>query len=100
MAPNTKPRSVRIEDDIWERAAAKAKAEGDTLSAVIRRALKSYAPTPAYEDPEGRPTFEYGGQVMVLDERLPIGMVVRDNHWLVSAEFLAQITGSTKGSDL
>jgi predicted DNA binding CopG/RHH family protein len=35
-------RTVRIPDDEWEAAKAKAAAEGETLSEVIRRALRRY----------------------------------------------------------
>lgn len=38
----TKNRNVRIDDEIWEPAAAAAKANGENLSVVIRRALVQY----------------------------------------------------------
>lgn len=40
---NTPPRSVRIPDPIWDQATARAKAEGTTVTAVILKALTSYA---------------------------------------------------------
>lgn len=39
---NTKNRTVRIEDDIWEKATEAAKATGENVSVVIRRALIAY----------------------------------------------------------
>lgn len=39
---NTKIRTVRIPDDLWVRAKAKAKAEGTGISQVIRRLLFAY----------------------------------------------------------
>lgn len=38
----TKRRSIRVEDDLWERAKREAKARGDTLADVVRRALEDY----------------------------------------------------------
>lgn len=38
-----KNRNVRVDDEIWEPAAAAAKANGETVSVVIRRALVQYA---------------------------------------------------------
>lgn len=40
---NTKPRSLRVPDDIWQAALSKAKREGTTLSAVVVAFLKDYA---------------------------------------------------------
>ena len=40
---NTPPRSVRVRDPIWEKATARAKAEGTTVTAVIVAALTRYA---------------------------------------------------------
>lgn len=40
---NTPPRSVRVPDPIWEKATARAKAEGITVTAVILAALTRYA---------------------------------------------------------
>lgn len=37
---------VRVEDELWEAAKGKAAAEGTTVSAVIREALKGYVTTP------------------------------------------------------
>lgn len=36
-------RTVRVPDELWERAQAKAKSEGKELSTVIRRLLSAYA---------------------------------------------------------
>lgn len=38
-----KPRSVRVEDDLWARAGERAKAEGTNLSAVLNLLLQGYA---------------------------------------------------------
>lgn len=38
----TPSRNVRVEDEIWDPAAAAAKANGENLSVVIRRALIQY----------------------------------------------------------
>jgi len=38
----TPSRNVRVEDEIWKPAAAAAKANGENLSVVIRRALIQY----------------------------------------------------------
>lgn len=38
----TPSRNVRVEDEIWDTAAAAAKANGENLSVVIRRALIQY----------------------------------------------------------
>jgi len=35
-------RSVRVEDELWEAAKAKANAEGRTASDVVRAALRRY----------------------------------------------------------
>ena len=44
MAPwGTTLRNVRVEDDLWLPAKAKAQAEGRTLSDVIRQALRKYS---------------------------------------------------------
>ena len=37
-----KPRSVKVEDELWDAAKAKAEERGDVLSEVIREALKHY----------------------------------------------------------
>lgn len=38
----TARRSIRLEDDLWTAACAKAAAEGTDVSTVIRRALTRY----------------------------------------------------------
>ena len=40
--PPRKPRSVKVEDDLWNAAMRKAEERGDVLSEVIREALKRY----------------------------------------------------------
>lgn len=45
----TPSHNVRVEDEIWKPAAATAKANGENLSVVIRRALIQYV-----KDNEGR----------------------------------------------
>ena len=40
---NTPPRSIRVSDDIWTKASARAKAEGTTVTAVAVAALTRYA---------------------------------------------------------
>jgi len=41
--PNPKPlRNVRVDDRLWQAAAAAAERNDETVSAVIRRALASY----------------------------------------------------------
>lgn len=40
--PPRKPRAVRVEDELWAAAQAKANERGDVLSEVIREALKRY----------------------------------------------------------
>jgi len=39
---NTKLRAIRIDDELWEAAQAKAAKQGDNLSSVIRDALRTY----------------------------------------------------------
>ena len=41
-APKTPLRNVRVSDDLWEAAMSKALERGESLSAVIRRALEKY----------------------------------------------------------
>lgn len=41
--PKTPQRTVRVPDDVWEAAKAKAVERGENLSDVIRRALSRYA---------------------------------------------------------
>ena len=38
----TMPRNVRVPDEVWFAALAKARAEGTTLSAVVIAALRKY----------------------------------------------------------
>lgn len=40
--PETKIRGVRIDDDLWEAAQAKAKDRRESVADVIRRALLAY----------------------------------------------------------
>lgn len=40
--PKTPQRALRVENDLWVAAHAKARAEGDTLSDVIRRLLREW----------------------------------------------------------
>lgn len=40
--PKTPARAVRIEDDLWRAAQEKAAERGETVSDVIRRALRRY----------------------------------------------------------
>lgn len=40
---NTPIRTVRIEEELWQRAAARAEQLGETVSDVIRRALEEYS---------------------------------------------------------
>lgn len=40
---DTPPRAIRVDQDTWEAAMARAKAENRTLSDVIRVALRAYA---------------------------------------------------------
>jgi len=42
MSKGTTRRTVRIEDGLWEAAQAKAEANGDNLSDIIRQALRDY----------------------------------------------------------
>lgn len=39
---NTTNRAIRIDDDLWEAASEAAKANGENVSVVIRRALVQY----------------------------------------------------------
>ena len=39
-------RALRVEDDLWEPALAKAQLEGRTLSDVIRAGLRAYVAKP------------------------------------------------------
>lgn len=40
--PGTPKRSIRVPDDLWQAALAKAAERGEDLSAVVREALKRY----------------------------------------------------------
>ena len=40
--PPRRPRSVKVEDDLWDAAMRKAEERGDVLSEVIREMLKRY----------------------------------------------------------
>ena len=42
MARGTPLRNVRVDDDLWQAAKAKAEAEGTTLTAVILEALRRF----------------------------------------------------------
>jgi hypothetical protein len=42
MSRGTLPRSLRIPDDVWQAALAKARTEGTTLTAVVVAALRRY----------------------------------------------------------
>lgn len=48
---NTKARFIRIADETWELAQARAEQEGTNVSAVVRRFLENYAGQPAAVDP-------------------------------------------------
>lgn len=41
--PKTPVRTIRVSDELWTAAAAKAEAKGETISDVVRRALLAYA---------------------------------------------------------
>lgn len=51
-ATHTPIRNVRIPDDVWGAARAKAAAEGTTVTAVILAALTRYAKRPAKKTQE------------------------------------------------
>lgn len=40
--PETKVRTVRVDDELWEAAQAKAKRRRETVAAVLKRALLAY----------------------------------------------------------
>jgi hypothetical protein len=50
--PKTPVHSLRVDDDIWRAAQAKAEAEGRTLTAVIVAYLKRYVSAPPRKKPE------------------------------------------------
>lgn len=39
---NTTPRAIRIPDELWAAALAKAEERGETVSDVVRKALERY----------------------------------------------------------
>lgn len=39
---NTKPKTIRISDDLWDKAIRQAREEGTTLADMIRRWLEDY----------------------------------------------------------
>ena len=43
MSKGTTKRSIRIEDELWDKAKAQAEYRGDNLSDIIRAALRDYA---------------------------------------------------------
>jgi predicted HicB family RNase H-like nuclease len=45
--PGTQIRGVRVPDDLWAAAAARAAQQGETVSDVVRRALAEYVDQPA-----------------------------------------------------
>ena len=42
QVPETKVRTVRVDDELWEAAQAKAKRRRESVADVIRRALLAY----------------------------------------------------------
>ena len=42
----TTARAIRIPDDLWEAALAKAGERGDTVSEIVRKALERYVKRP------------------------------------------------------
>jgi hypothetical protein len=51
--PKTTIRGVRVPDEEWHPAQAKAKAEGETVTDVVRRALREYVEAEV-SSPRGR----------------------------------------------
>ncbi len=47
MSRGTPHRKVRVPDELWERALARAQAEGTDVSAVLRRALEEWVVSPS-----------------------------------------------------
>lgn len=47
MSKGTTPRAIRISDDLWQAAKVAADERGDSISAIVRRALETYVTTPA-----------------------------------------------------
>lgn len=52
--PKTPPRTMRISDDVWEPAKARAASEGVATSTVVRRALIDYLGLKDVRGVEGR----------------------------------------------
>lgn len=51
--PNKTPlRAIRISDEIWHAAQARAEAEGTTVSDVVRKSLKRYGAVKISRDKE------------------------------------------------
>jgi len=48
----TPARTVRVTEELWQRAGRVARANGETISDVLRRALDDYAPAPEAEPVE------------------------------------------------
>jgi len=46
MSKGTTARNVRISDELWAKAKAKADRQGDNLSQVLRQALEDYTKEP------------------------------------------------------
>ncbi len=44
--PGTPRRTIRVSDELWDAAAAKAAERGEDLSSVIRKALERYVRRP------------------------------------------------------
>jgi predicted HicB family RNase H-like nuclease len=40
--PETTPRAIRVPDDLWAAALAKAQEEGTTVTAIVLKALERY----------------------------------------------------------
>jgi len=51
----TTVRKVRLDDDVWEPARAKAEAEGTDRSTVVRVLLEGFLAAPARDWPQGGP---------------------------------------------
>jgi NRPS condensation-like uncharacterized protein len=47
--PETTPRAIRVPDDVWRAAIAKAREEGTTVTAVVLAALRRFIKK---EDPQ------------------------------------------------
>lgn len=52
MGEHTPLRNVRVPDDLWALAKATAKARGETVTDVIRRALVAYVTPPPPTKPK------------------------------------------------